>query len=161
MRSMKRQIPRCLLSFGIILLAVGGCAGAGPRRHSTANPPAAKALIKTAKSYLPEEGHRRAPKDCSDYVRKVFAERGMRLPRTAVEMSLLGRRVISPKELRMGDLVFFSGTTANRIVGHMGIYIRNGIFIHFATPDKGVAEESLYTDYFRRRYLTARRLIRT
>jgi cell wall-associated NlpC family hydrolase len=59
----------------------------------------------------------------------------------------------------MGDLVFFSGEKISRIVGHVGIYVNNGIFIHLSQPKIGVRMESLYSDYYRQRYLTARRLI--
>ncbi len=74
-------------------------------------------------------------------------------------MSILGKRVKSAKQLRMGDLVFFSGEKISRIVGHVGIYVNNGIFIHLSRPEIGVRMESLYSDYYRKRYLTARRIL--
>jgi cell wall-associated NlpC family hydrolase len=144
------------------LLAPSGCAA--PRRRaapaSVPVPAKAKAILRTAKSYLPEEeAGRPTPKDCSDFVDKVFAENGIELPRASMAMSILGTRVNSARELRMGDLVFFSGEKANRIVGHVGIYYGNGIFIHLADHDVGVRMESLYSDYYRKRYLTVRRVI--
>jgi cell wall-associated NlpC family hydrolase len=140
-------------------LALAGCAARRPR---PAPPPSsgAKAVVRAARSYLPEENPkgRKPPKDCSDFVDKVFAENGMKLPRTTVEMALLGKRVKTAKELRMGDLVFFSGERIDRQIGHVGIYVNNGIFIHLSRPEIGVRMESLYSDYYRQRYLTARRL---
>lgn len=120
----------------------------------------AKAIVRTARSYLPEESPkgRKAPKDCSDFVDKVFAANGITLPRTTVELALLGKRVPSAKELRMGDLVFFSGEKLNRQIGHVGIYVNNGVFIHVSRPELGARMETLYSDYYRARYLTARRL---
>jgi cell wall-associated NlpC family hydrolase len=142
------------------LLLAGGCAGRAPQRVPAVAPRKAKAVVRTARSYLPEEdGRRRTPKDCSDFVDKVFAENGIALPRTAAEMSLLGSRVKSARELRMGDLVFFSGEKVSRIVGHVGIYVGNGIFIHLSKPEVGVRMESLYSDYYRGRYITARRVL--
>ena len=122
-------------------------------------PPLAKAVVRTAKTYLPEEEKgRQTPKDCSDFVHKVFLENGLDLSRSSKEMSILGRRVASAKDLRMGDLVFFAGEKISRIVGHVGIYVNNGVFIHL--PSSGVVVmESLYSDYYRKRYLTARRVI--
>jgi hypothetical protein len=157
-------MPRRLSSLGLaaVLAVVSGCSS-GPRprvrRVLPPAPPLAKAVVRTAKTYLPEEEKGRpTPKDCSDFVRKVFLENGVELPRTSIEMSLRGRRVASTKNLRMGDLVFFSGEKISRIVGHVGIYVNNGIFIHL--PSSGVVVmESLYSDYFRKRYLTARRVI--
>ena len=137
-----------------------GCAATPRRRRPPAPvPKLAKAAIRIAKSYLPEEeGHRVPPADCSEFVQKVFAENGIKLPRTSREMSKAGRPLGSASELRMGDLVFFSGSRISRTVGHVGIYVNNGIFIH--RPDVGeVRMESLYSDYFRKRYLTARRVI--
>ena len=136
-----------------------GCASSGSRRSPPAPVPRkAKAVIRTARSFLPEEGHKRAPRDCSDFVGQVFAAHGIKLPRTAAEMSLLGVRVPASADLRMGDLVFFSGERVSRIVGHVGIYVNNGIFIHLSRPEIGVRMESLYNDYYRQRYITGRRL---
>ena len=142
-----------------------GCAAplrrADPRpQPPRAAPPLAKAVVRTARTYLPEEEKGRpAPKDCSDFVRKVFAENGLQLPRTSLEMASLGKAVRSSRDLRMGDLVLFSGEKVGRKVGHVGIFVGNGIFIHQAKPEMGVVMESLFSDYYRRRYLGARRVI--
>ncbi len=153
------RLRRGFVFLALGLLAMGGCAGRRPRK-AAAVPAKAKAIVRTAKTYLPEENFKgKSPKDCSDFVDKVFAANGMSLPRTAISMSILGTRLKSSKELRMGDLVFFSGEKVSRIVGHVGIYVNNGIFIHLSQPEIGVRMESLYSDYYRKRYLTARRLI--
>ena len=144
-----------------LTLAAGCSSGPAPRARRVLPPvpPLAKAVARTAKTYLPEEEKsRRTPKDCSDFVHKVFLENGLDLPRTSQEMSAAGDRVKSSKDLRMGDLVFFSGENVSSRVGHVGIYVNNGVFIHL--PSSGVVvEESLYSDYYRKRYLTARRVI--
>ncbi|MBI4057368.1 MAG: C40 family peptidase [Elusimicrobia bacterium] len=143
-----------------------GCGASAPRRvgdYLSERPPLsslAKAVVRTAKKYLPEEGvPHPSPLDCSDFVDKVFSAHGMKLPRTAAAMSIVGERIKNSKELRMGDLVFFSGSRRNRIVGHVGIYVNNGIFIHFSRPEVGVTMESLYSDYYRKRYLMVRRVL--
>jgi hypothetical protein len=146
-----------------ILLALAwlvGCATTAARRAPPPPSPLVKAVIRTARSYLPEEDQRRpAPKDCSDFVGRVFREHGVVLPRTSAEMSRRGQAVASTLDLRMGDLLFFSGSSGGRRVGHVSIYINNGIFIHQAQPGEGVRMESLYSDYWRRHYLTARRIL--
>ncbi len=122
--------------------------------------PLAKALIRTAKSYLPEEdGKRSIPKDCSDFVRKVFAENDLKLPRSSEAMAIEGEAVESSRSLRMADLVFFAGAKGGKKVGHVAIYVNNGIFIHQANPGEGVRQESLRSDYWRKRYLKARRIV--
>lgn len=137
-----------------------GCAARRPKRPAPV-PELAKAVMRTARAYLPEENPKaKTPKDCSDFVDQVFAANGLALPRTAVGMSIVGTRIKSAKDLRMGDLVFFSGSKPNRIVGHVGIYDNNGIFIHLPDKGTGVRMESLYNDYYRKRYLSARRVIK-
>jgi len=156
------------VSRGSRLAAVALCAAlsaacAGPRARRAVKrpvPPLAKAVLRTARSYLPEEEkNRAAPKDCSDFVGKVFLENGVKLPRTALEMSKLGDPIASSRDIQMGDLVFFSGEKIGRTVGHVGIYVGNGIFIHRSLSAEGVRMDSLYNDYFRKRYLKARRII--
>jgi hypothetical protein len=147
-----------------VLAAVCLCGCAGARRRTAPPrrdiPPLAKAVVRTARSYLAEEErHRAMPKDCSDFVGRVFQENGIRLPRNSAEMAKLGEPVASSKDLGMGDLLFFSGKTPGPAVGHVAIYVGNGIFIHFTKPEAGVTMESLYSDYFRKRYLKARRII--
>ena len=61
--------------------------------------------------------------DCSGFVRFVYAHFGLSLAHSSYAQYQLGRRV-SRSALRPGDLVFFDG------LGHVGIYVGNGRFIH-------------------------------
>lgn len=154
-RTIRRVVPVV-----VALAWVVACRSAPTRRSPGPVPPLAKAVIRTARSYLAEEERGRPlPKDCSDFVDKVFREHGIRLPRTSEEISRRGETVGSSAELRMGDLLFFSGSDGGRKVGHVAIYVNNGVFIHQANPGEGVRMESLYSDYYRKHYLKARRLI--
>jgi cell wall-associated NlpC family hydrolase len=148
-----------LLPAAVLLAA--GCGGGGERRRAPRPVPAkAKAVVRTARTWLPEEEKKRPrPQDCSDFVGKVYRENGIKLPRSAAEMAGEGSELESSKDLRMSDLVFFSGKDGGKSVGHVGIYVNNGIFIHQANPGEGVRMESLYSDYYRKRYLRARRII--
>lgn len=152
---------RRLLSLSLLLVFWGCSSGPAPRVRKVLPPvpPLAKAVVRSAKAWLPEEEKPRpAPKDCSDYVHKVFLENGMDLPRGSRDMYRVGDAVGSSRDLRMGDLVFFSGEKVSRAVGHVGIYVNNGVFIHL--PSAGtVVMESLFSDYYRRRYLGGRRII--
>lgn len=153
-------LGRLLLPLGLLVLTTSCGSSRRAVRKPVYIPPLAKAVVRTAKSYLPEEEkNRKVPSDCSDFVQKVFIEHKMSLPRTSAAMSTVGERISSSRELRMGDLVFFSGERVSRIVGHVGIYVNNGVFIHVTKPELGVMMESMYSDYYRRRYLTARRVI--
>ncbi len=141
--------------------SLASCRGVPARRGPPpAAPPLAKAVVRTARGYLPEEERGRSiPKDCSDFVGKVYRAHGLRLPRTSEKMALEGEEVPSSADLRMGDLLFFAGSTGGSAVSHVAIYVNNGIFIHQAQPGEGVRMESLYSDYYRKRYLKARRII--
>ena len=148
--------------FAVSALALlAGCATAPARRTPPPPPsPLAMAVIRTARGYLPEENPSgKPPLDCSDFVGRVFRAHGVRLPRTSDAMSRRGVAVASSRDLRMGDLLFFSGARGGRRVGHVAIYDNNGIFIHQANPGEGVRLESLYSDYWRAHYLKARRII--
>lgn len=159
MRAMSRHASR-LLPLAAALLGLAACRTAPARRTPPPATAMGKALIRTARSYLPEEERGRpTPKDCSDFVDRVFGEHGIRLPRTSEEMSRRGAAVVSSQELRMGDLLFFSGAKGGSRVGHVAIYVNNGVFIHQANPGEGVRMESLYSDYYRKRYLKARRVV--
>ena len=61
--------------------------------------------------------------DCSGFVMYVFAQLGVSLPHHAASIYSYGTPV-PYDQLAPGDLVFFSG------LGHMGIYIGGGQFVH-------------------------------
>ena len=61
--------------------------------------------------------------DCSGFVSYVFAQVGVYLPHHAASQYSYGTPV-SYDQLQPGDLVFFSG------LGHVGIYIGGGQFVH-------------------------------
>jgi cell wall-associated NlpC family hydrolase len=151
---------RRILTAAAALALLAGCRSVPARRAPPPPSPLAKALIRTARGFLPEEDPKRKPPiDCSDFVGRVFRAHGVDLPRTSYEMSRRGASVASTRDLRMGDLLFFSGSAGGKNVGHVAIYDNNGIFIHQANPGEGVRLESLYSDYWRAHYLKARRVI--
>jgi cell wall-associated NlpC family hydrolase len=86
--------------------------------------------------------------DCSGFVMYVFAQLGVSLPHHAASIYGYGTPV-PYEQLAPGDLVFFSG------LGHMGIYIGGGQFIH--APHTGdVVKISSMADHGS--YVGARRL---
>jgi peptidoglycan DL-endopeptidase CwlO len=88
--------------------------------------------------------------DCSGLVVYVFAQIGISLPHSTYALWNVGSAV-SRDQLQPGDLVFFSG------LGHMGIYIGGGQFIH--APHTGdVVKISSMSGYYASAYVGARRV---
>ncbi len=93
--------------------------------------------------------------DCSGFTMKVFSAFGISLPHGATSQYYMCRGVTTA-ERAPGDLVFFA--TGGSGIGHVGIYLGNGQFIHASTTS-GVIISSLYESYYARTYLYAARLI--
>jgi cell wall-associated NlpC family hydrolase len=93
--------------------------------------------------------------DCSSFVQQVFGKHDIALPRTAREQIKVGRDV-PPEDLRKGDLVFFS--TYASYPSHVGIYLGDGKMIHASSHKGQVVVSELNSDYYRSRFLGARRL---
>lgn len=95
--------------------------------------------------------------DCSGYVQYVFKDCKAKLPRLADEQALQGI-FVTQKQLRLGDLVFFTTYAAG--ASHVGIYAGDGQFWS-ASSSKGVILSSLKDDYWKQRYYGARRVLIT
>ena len=95
--------------------------------------------------------------DCSGLIRYVFQEvTGVTLPRTSKELSRIGRDVRAA-DLAPGDLVFFN--TRRFAFSHVGIYLGDDRFIHAPSRGGEVGVASLSSEYWRKRYNGARRLV--
>ena len=92
--------------------------------------------------------------DCSGLMLWAHKQMGISIPRTSLEQSRSGKAV-SKSDLQPGDLVFFKTTSAP--VGHVGMYIGNGQFIHAPNKNKPVKVDSLSNSYYSSRYVNARR----
>jgi cell wall-associated NlpC family hydrolase len=88
--------------------------------------------------------------DCSGFVRFVYGHFGVRLAHSSFAQFGVGRRV-GRGSLRPGDLVFFDG------LGHVGIYVGNGRFIHAPHTGTRVRIETL-AGWYSSRFDGARRL---
>ena len=88
--------------------------------------------------------------DCSGFVMYVYAQVGVSLPHSSYAQYGAGSPV-SRGDLQPGDLVFFNG------LGHEGIYIGGGSFIH--APHTGdVVKISSMTGWYASTYVGARRI---
>jgi cell wall-associated NlpC family hydrolase len=165
------HIKRCAAKPVLVLLAVllmGACTSAPRYRTGDAGsrdrePVTAEQaeIIEVARSYLGTPyrsgGTSRNGVDCSGFVTAVYRQFDIALPRTSLAQSGFGER-ISPSSLQPGDLVFFK-TSRRKSVSHVGIYMGKGKFIHASTRSRSVRIDDLEDDYFRKRYVVARRVV--
>ena len=93
--------------------------------------------------------------DCSSFVQQVFREHEVELPRTAREQIKVGREVAAG-DLKKGDLVFFQ--TYASYPSHVGIYLGEGKMIHASSGKGEVTVSDLNSDYYRSRFLGAKRV---
>lgn len=89
--------------------------------------------------------------DCSGLTsqlyRKVYHTRLSR----STDGQLKECKQISRRNLREGDLVFFTSRASRKRVAHVGIYLKNGKFIHASTSQGVIVsnlKEKYYTDYW-------------
>jgi peptidoglycan DL-endopeptidase CwlO len=88
--------------------------------------------------------------DCSGFIMYVYAQVGVSLPHNAAAQYGYGTPV-DRSQLQPGDLVFFNG------LGHAGIYVGGGSFIH--SPHTGdVVKISSMSGWYTSTYVGARRL---
>jgi cell wall-associated NlpC family hydrolase len=90
--------------------------------------------------------------DCSGFTSYVYRHFGLSISRTSYSQFREGMRV-ARKSLKPGDLVFFHG------LGHVGIYVGNGRFIHAPHSGTRVRIESM-SGWYAGRFDGGRRLIR-
>jgi len=90
--------------------------------------------------------------DCSGFTMYVFAQVGVSLPHYAAAQFGMGVAV-SQDQLEPGDLVFFRG------LGHMGMYIGGGNYIHSPQTGDVVKISSLSESYAISNWVGARRVL--
>jgi cell wall-associated NlpC family hydrolase len=141
--------------------AAAGLTAAAPEVPEYAPPPADASrgaqVVAIAMQYLgipyvwggasPSQGF-----DCSGLTMYVFAQIGVSLPHYAAAQYGMGVPV-SKDQLESGDLVFFRG------LGHMGMYIGGGNFIHAPHTGDVVKISSLSESYYVSNWVGARRVL--
>lgn len=93
--------------------------------------------------------------DCSGLVKWAYQSVGVKLPRTAREQSVVGRRISNVEDMRAGDIVAFRHPRRGY---HTGIYVGDGKFIHSPRRRTTVRINSLSDPYFSKTFLGARRV---
>jgi len=122
-------------------------------------------LIRLGKSYLGRPYRFRNPRgesmDCSGFMRYIFSEQGISLPRTGADMGVFSTR-ISYAEIQPGDLLFFRGrSNRSSAIGHVAVVTeRNGDNLKMLhSCSRGVViDDYPAMAYYRNRFLYAGRI---
>lgn len=94
--------------------------------------------------------------DCSGLIYAAFLQIEVKLPRSSSTQAGSGIP-IKKEDLMTGDLVFFN--TSGKGISHVGIYIGDGKMIHASTSSKKVKIDEVDSTYYKKRFVTARRII--
>jgi probable lipoprotein NlpC len=123
-----------------------------------------RTIIQAARSYTGtphrDGGTNRYGIDCSALMQNAFQAAGISIPRTARQQSEIGAAV-EKKDLKPGDLVFFSDRKIGTGITHVGLVTEilpdgDVKFIHTSSK-LGVTENLLSSSYFSKTYAKARR----
>lgn len=95
--------------------------------------------------------------DCSGLVFNVYKNVYKKtIPRSTKDLSAKSKK-ISKGSLYAGDLVFFATTGNKKKVSHVGIYLKDGYFIH-ASSSRGVVVSHLDENYYKKAWVKAGRI---
>lgn len=155
-----KTLIRKVISVGIC--SVIGLMALGFGQASTASA-ATKAdkVISTGKKYLGVKYRFGAPAgvtyafDCSSFTQYIFKKNGVSLPRSSASQATKGKK-IAKSQLKKGDLVFFKRPGKSG-VGHVAVYIGNNKML--GASGKAVKISSMNSSYWKKMYVTARRVV--
>lgn len=95
--------------------------------------------------------------DCSGMVYQIYRKvYRIQVPRNTEALKSRSNK-IAKRNLKEGDLLFFTSNRSKRKVAHVGIYLKNGKFIH-ASTSKGVIVSRLSEDYYNRHWISGGRI---
>jgi cell wall-associated NlpC family hydrolase len=99
--------------------------------------------------------------DCSGFVRYIFAQQGIQLPRVSRDQAGAGEWLPPRLDvLAPGDLMFYAGRDG--VIDHVAIYAGDGRIIHASATGRGVRYDDLSSSrghYYATRMVAARRVI--
>jgi cell wall-associated NlpC family hydrolase len=160
-----RSARRTAVFCGALLLTAPALAGAqqGARTIAVRGRVEGTDIVRAARRYLGVRyelgGTTPAAFDCSGFVRYVFAEFDVPMPRTAREQAAVGEAPF-PGELEPGDLLFFYGGQGAQ---HIAIYVGGDTIVHASSRSRRVKLDRLggtgaHRNWFGQRLIAVRRV---
>ena len=117
-------------------------------------------IVATAKQYMGTPyvygGMSPSGFDCSGFVNYVYKLCGYSMSRVASSIYNNNGTYVEKANLQLGDLVFFASNSSS--IGHVGIYIGNGQFIHSSSGAGCVVISDLSSSYYLKNYVGAKRI---
>ncbi|SBW08845.1 NLP/P60 protein [uncultured delta proteobacterium] len=157
---------RALLRAGVILLVLAtllaqGCGktilgSSGGSRAKSGPAVAATAKTQIGKPYKYGGATPKTGFDCSGLIQWSYRQHGVSVPRLAKDQAACGKSV-KKGQLQPGDIVVFRISSLAGV--HTGIYSGNGKFVHSPSSGKRIREDNINEDYWKRRYVSARRVL--
>ena len=134
----------------------GGNTGGG----STPSGSIGETIVTTAKQYMGAPyvygGMSPSGFDCSGFVNYVYKLCGYSMSRVASSIYNNNGTYVEKANLQLGDLVFFASNSSS--IGHVGIYIGSGQFIHSSSGAGCVVISDLSSSYYLKNYVGAKRI---
>jgi cell wall-associated NlpC family hydrolase len=99
--------------------------------------------------------------DCSGFVQYIYGNFNIDLPRSSAEQSQVGKlaaRQMNFAELKPADLLFFK--RSGQRIGHVGIYMGEGMMIHAADHRHGVTITDLRQSRLAHAFVMAKRVLK-
>ena len=127
---------------------------------STPSTSIGETIVATAKQYMGAPyvygGMSPSGFDCSGFVNYVSKRCGYSMSRVASSIYNNNGTYVEKANLQIGDLVFFASNSSS--IGHVGIYIGNGQFIHSSSGAGCVVISDLSSSYYLKNYVGAKRI---
>lgn len=147
------SLARLTRLLGVVLVALGGCAGSPPVAVEHAGDRAARVALDQVGTPYRYGGSSPSGFDCSGLVHYSYRQAGKSVPRTTSGL-WDALAPVANRDLRAGDLLFFE---IEGKMSHVGLYIGNGRFVHAPSSGRTVEIERLDSDFYRQAYLRAGR----
>ena len=96
--------------------------------------------------------------DCSGFTMQVYKKvYRKKLPRSTSGLAKANYKKVAKSKLYTGDLILFATGKDKKQVSHVGIYLKDGKFIH-AYTSRGVMVNHINDDYYRKAWVRAIRV---
>ncbi|HIE45107.1 MAG TPA: NlpC/P60 family protein [Flavobacteriaceae bacterium] len=98
--------------------------------------------------------------DCSGLIYVAYKKENILLPRVSRDMATKGK-TISLQKTKKGDLLFFK-TSKHYKINHVGLVtkvVNDEVFFIHASTSRGVIISSMHTDYYKKAFVLAKRIL--